>query len=380
MLATRKLARSSHLQLNRSVRWASTFEKDKCKVVVVEGGSGGLSVAHQILDRFRRAGKPLYQDDIDLGWYTKTAFRRPFDSLIPSDRITHISENVKLFSPASSSITTTSGRSLTYKALVLSAGLKIGRNAIPGLSKALADPTSGVSSIYSYDTCDKVWNDIEALRMDQPIFTQPAGIIKCPGAPQKITCMAWDRYMQTKHGEKIKIDFFTGMPTMFIVKKYTDALNNLRVDRGVGGHFQHNLVSINPANRKATFKKADQSTVDVDFTLLHVTPPMGPHDFLKSSPIVDAVGRVDIDKGTLKHAKPEFGNIFALSDCSSLPTSKTAAAITSQAPVLTENIFSVLETGKLLTVYDRQSILAEFKYGLEPKETFSWIFNQGKPK
>jgi hypothetical protein len=38
MLATRKLARYSHLQLNRSVRWASTFEKDKCKVVVVGGG------------------------------------------------------------------------------------------------------------------------------------------------------------------------------------------------------------------------------------------------------------------------------------------------------------------------------------------------------
>src|SRR5882724_10157339 len=165
--------------------------------------------------------------------------------------------------------------------------------------------------------------------------------------------MAWDRYMQTKRGDKIKIDFFTGMPTMFSVKKSSDALNNLRVDRGVGGHFQHNLVSINPANRKATFKKADQSTVNVDYTLLHVTPPMGPHDFLKSSPIVDAAGWVDVDKGTLRHAKPKFGNIFALGDCSSLPTSKTAAAITSQAPVLTENIFSVLETGKVSSaIYD----------------------------
>jgi len=43
------------------------------------------------------------------------------------------------------------------------------------------DPSSGVSSIYSYETCDKVWNDIETLRSGNAIFTQPAGIIKCAG-------------------------------------------------------------------------------------------------------------------------------------------------------------------------------------------------------
>lgn len=165
--------------------------------------------------------------------------------------------------------------------------------------------------------------------------------------------MAWDRYRQTQRGDNIKIDFYTGMPTMFSVKKYSDALNDLRVERQVGGHFQHNLISIDSANRKATFKKADESTIDVDFTLLHVTPPMGPLDFLKGSPIVDAAGWVDVDKGTLRHVKPEFGNIFALGDCSSLPTSKTAAAITSQAPVLAENVVSVLKNGRVSkAIYD----------------------------
>jgi sulfide:quinone oxidoreductase len=354
------------------VRWASTSaNKDKYKIVVVGGGSGGLSVAHQISDRFKKAGQPLNKDDIAIvdaaeyhyyqpGWTLvgaglrpKGDFRRPLDNLIPSKRITHIQENVKTFSPASSSITTTAGRSLTYDALVVAAGLKINWDAIPGLSKALADPLSGVSSIYSYDTCDKVWNDIESLRTGDAIFTQPAGIIKCAGAPQKIMWMAWDRYKRTGRRDNIKIDFYTGMPTMFSVKKYSDALDALRIERDVGGYFQHNLISVDSANRKAVFKKADGSTVDVDFTLLHVTPPMGPLDFLKSSPIVDAAGWADVDKGTLRHVKPEFGNIFALGDCSSLPTSKTAAAITAQAPVLTENLFSVMNTGKVSNaIYD----------------------------
>jgi sulfide:quinone oxidoreductase len=244
----------------------------------------------------------------------------------------------------------------------VAAGLKTNWDGIAGLPQALADPYSGVSSIYSYDTCDKVLHDVDALRSGNVIFTQPAGVIKCPGgkpnyfytvaayrllAPQKIMWMTWDKYQKSGRGNNIKIDFMTGMPAMFSVKKYSDALNALRIERGIGAEFQHNLISIDAANRKATFKKDDGSTVDRDFTLLHVAPPMGPLDFIKGSPIADAAGWVEIDQATLRHVKPEFGNIFALGDCSSLPTSKTIAAITSQAPVLTENLFSVMDTGKV---------------------------------
>jgi len=155
--------------------------------------------------------------------------------------------------------------------------------------------------------------------------------------------MAWDRYRKTGRQPYIKVDFFTGMPTMFSVKKYSDALDALRIEREIGGHFQHNLISIDTGNHKATFKKPDETTVAVDYTLLHVTPPMGPLDVLKAAPISDGAGWVDVDQTTLRHTK--YGNVFALGDCSSLPTSKTAAAITAQAPVLTENLFSVMTKG-----------------------------------
>ncbi len=173
-------------------------------------------------------------------------------------------------------------------------------------------------------------------------------------APQKIMWMAWDRYRKTGRQNQIKVDFFTGMPTMFSVKKYSDALEAMRVDRGVGGYFGRNLVSVDTANRKAVFKNvADGTESKEDYTLLHVTPPMGPLSVIKGSPIADAAGWVEVDKGSLQHVKPEYSNIFALGDASSLPTSKTAAAITKQAPVLTENLFHLLDNGKIgSSVYD----------------------------
>lgn len=398
MLTVRRIVYSA-----KWTRLASTsVHGDKYKVIVVGAGSAGLSVANQVYNRFKSAGKPVNSGDVAIidsaefhyyqpGWTLvgsglkqKTEFRRPLASLIPK-HLTHVNENVKSFSPETSSVTTASGRNLTYETLVVATGLQINWNAIQGLPQALSDLTSGVSSIYSYDTCDKVWADIESLRSGNAVFTQPAGFVKCAGAPQKIMWMAWDRFRKTGKGENIKVDFYTGMPTMFSVKKYSDALNALRVQRGVGGHFQHNLVAIDSANHKATFAKSDGSKLDVDYTLLHVTPPMGPLDFLKGSPIADSAGWVTVDQGTLQHIKPEYANIFALGDCSSLPTSKTAAAVTAQAPVLTENLFSFMDTGKisharydgytscpLLTGYG-ELMLAEFKYGLELKETFSFL-------
>ena len=370
---------------------------------------------------------------VGAGLKQKSTLRRPLAELIPP-HITHIAENVASFDPAHNAVRTDAGRTLAYDALVVAMGLQVNFGAIEGLPKALADPSSGVSSIYSYQTCDKVWEDIDALRAGRAIFTQPQGVIKCAGgqspppesilpapltrlaslaAPQKIMWMAWDRYRTTGRGDQIKVDFFNGMPTMFSVKKYSDVLEALRVERGVGGFFGRNLVSVDAANRKAVFKNvADGTESKEDYTLLHVTPPMGPLAVLKSSPIADAAGWVDVDKATLQHVKPEYSNIFSLGDASSLPTSKTAAAITKQAPVLTENLFHLIDSGKigpavydgytscpvrlsliefgcemeadstgqLLTGYGKL-LLAEFKYGLVPAESFAnSIGDQGTPR
>ncbi|QRW27203.1 sulfide-quinone oxidoreductase [Rhizoctonia solani] len=370
--------------MNIGLRFASTAAKSHHKVLVVGAGSGGLNVANQIYNRFKKGGQSLGDGDVALvdgaewhhyqpGWTLvgsglkeKHDLRKPLASLIPLTL--HI---IKTMSPNSPP---------------MAVGLQTNWSAIDGLEKALADPKSGVSSIYSWDTCDKAWRDIDSLREGRAIFTQPAGVIKCAGAPQKVMWMAWDNYQRTKRGEQIEIDFITGMPTMFSVKKYSDALNELRKSRGVGGKFEHNLVSIDTKAQKATFKTPDGKLVEESYSLLHVTPPMGPPSVVKNSSLADSVGWVDVDPGTLQHKNAAYSNIFALGDASSLPTSKTAAAITAQAPVLAENLYQVVNTGKvgkaaydgytscpLLTGYN-QLMLAEFVYGLQPKESFAELF------
>jgi len=116
---------------------------------------------------------------------------------------------------------------------------------------------------------------------------------------------------------------------MFSVPHYSKALNAIREEKGIAGEFNTNLIEVRPDTKSAIFeittgdRKGEK--IEKEFGLLHVTPPMGPLDSIKNSPLADAAGWVSVDQGTLQHQKYE--NVFSLGDASSLPTSKVSLLI-----------------------------------------------------
>ena len=371
-------------------------------MVIVGGGTAGLAIAHQLLrsGEFSHNGiaiaDPSQWHDYQPGWTlvggglkTRDELRRPLSDLI-DPKLKFYNQGVAAFAPDDNSITLANGDRLSYEQLVVVPGININYGSVKGLPEALADPASPVSSIYGYDTCNKVFGTIERLHKGTAIFTQPAGAIKCAGAPQKIMWLALDHWKQaglynpgSPSESAIKITFATGTPSMFAVPKYNAALEQLRKERNVEGLFQHDLVSVD--GNVATFALPDgQGQTTRGFDLLHVVPKMGPHAFVKQSPLANEAGFVNVDQHTTRHTK--YPNVWSAGDASSLPTSKTAAAITSEAPVLVRNLLRAMESKTpdasydgyascpLLTEYGKV-LLAEFKYGGEPKETFGAWFD-----
>jgi sulfide:quinone oxidoreductase len=371
------------------------------KIVVIGGGSAGLTLSHQLL----RSGK-FTQDDIAIvdpaiwhhyqpGWTlvgggvkTKEELRRPLKDLVAS-KLKFYNNDVSSFSPEENVITLGSGDKLGYEQLVVVPGINIEYDKIKGLPEALASPDSPVSSTYGYDTCTKVFRNIQKFQHGTAIFTQPAGIIKCAGAPQKIMWLALDHWKkaglydpENASNSGIKISFATGLPVMFGVPKYNAPLEKLRTERGVEGLFQHDIVAIE--GNTAIFARPDsKEEVKKRFDFLHVVPKMGPHAFVKNSSLANEAGLVDVDQGTTQHKT--FRNVWSIGDASSLATSKTAAAITAQAPVTVHNVLKALEDKAPDMVYNGYTccpltteygkvLLAEFKYGGEPDETFRrWL-------
>lgn len=100
--------------------------------------------------------------------------------------VKHYSQAVAKFDPHNNAVFTQEGHRIAYDYLVVAPGLAVNFDGIQGLPDALADPQSGVSSIYSLPGAQKTWHNISSLKSGNAVFTQPAGIVKCAGAPQKI--------------------------------------------------------------------------------------------------------------------------------------------------------------------------------------------------
>lgn len=155
--------------------------------------------------------------------------------------------------------------------------------------------------------------------------------IKCAGAPQKILYLWTDKWQQKKL--PIEVELMKTNAVMFGVPKYSKTLEQVAADYGIKTSFKHPLVKV--SGNKATFQNSDtKELVTKDFDFLHVVPPMGAHSYIAESGLADAAGYLDCDKGTLRHTK--YSNIWGIGDCTSLPCSKTAAAVFSQTEVLHE--------------------------------------------
>ncbi|MGE5704919.1 MAG: FAD/NAD(P)-binding oxidoreductase [Clostridia bacterium] len=368
------------------------------KVVIVGAGTAGISVAARLVRASHAlrgevaiidpATKHYYQPLWTLvggGAAKKEDTERDLASLIP-EGVQLIQDAATRFVPEENRVETKTGSQFTYDYLVVAAGLQIDWAKVKGLQQAIGK--DGVCSNYSYETVDSTWESIRNFKGGTAIFTHPNSPVKCGGAPQKIMYLADDYFRKSGVRAKSNVIFASANANIFAVKKYADTLEKVIERKEIETRFRRNLVEVRPETKEAVFEHLDTKEQEViKYDLLHVTPPMHAPTFIKESPLADQGGWVDVDKYTLQHKT--YANVFGIGDCANLPTSKTGAAIRKQAPVVAENVLSLINDQPLVAKYDgytscplvtgyNKLVLAEFDYDSNPQETFP--FDQAKER
>jgi sulfide:quinone oxidoreductase len=364
------------------------------EIVVVGGGNGGISVAARLCRAIASpdvaviepSGRHYYQPLWTLvggGVFPKEKSAHSEKSVMPA-KATWIRDAVAALDPEGSAVITLGGERVTYDFLVLAPGIQVNWDRIPGLAESLGK--DGVCSNYSYEHVDKTWRFIDEFEGGNAVFTHPSTPIKCGGAPQKIAYLADETFRRNGVRQNTNIVFCTANPAIFQVKRYADTLSKVAARKEIDVRFRQDLVELRPASKEAVFRHLDTGEETVQpYDMIHVTPPMSAPDFIKASPLGNADGWVDVDKATLQHIR--FPNVFSLGDASSLPTSKTGAAIRKQAPVLVKNLLAARAGRDLTATYDGYTacplvtgygklVMAEFDYDLVPQETFPFDQSQ----
>ncbi len=366
------------------------------KVAIIGGGTAGITAAAQLAKKIF-PGDIVIIDPADVHYYQpiwtlvgaglvrKEDSARPEKSLIPRG-VSHIQEAVKSIDPEQMTVATESGTTINYQYLIICPGLQLNWNKVKGLEEAIGK--EGVVSNYAYEYVDKTWEALRNFKGGNAIFTHPNTPIKCGGAPQKIMYLAEEYFTVNNLKDKTNVMFYSANPGIFSVKKYKKVLEKIIGERGIQTKFQRNLVEVRGGKKEAVFENLENGEMEtVPYEMIHVTPPMGPHDFLIGSPVSDETGWVDVDAYTLQHK--QYSTIFSLGDASNLPTSKSGAAIRKQVPVAVSNMMSMMKGEKLTAKYDGYTscpiitgkgklVLAEFDYEKQPKETFP--FDQAKER
>ncbi len=368
------------------------------EVIIVGGGTAGLSTAALLQNSTNPpdiavidpSDKHYYQPIwtlVGAGVFPKEMSEKNECDFIP-DGVNWIKEAVESFDPENNKVVLRNGEIHSYDALIVAAGLQLNWSEIPGLSENVGKPGTGICSNYSYETVDSTWENIRNLKRGTALFTHVSGPVKCGGAPMKITFLAADYWRKQGLSNHIDVKFFKAGGGIFDVPKYTPALKNVADRYKIKQTYRSDLIALDAEKKEATFKNLDSGEEWVEeYDMIHVTPPQSAPDFIKNSELSTENGFVDVDKYTTQHNR--YPNVFALGDCSSLPTSKTGAAIRKQAPTTVENVLSYLGGRKISAHYDGYTscpvvtgygklILAEFDYEKNPKESFP--FDQARER
>lgn len=370
---------------NRSVR-----------VLILGGGSAGISVASR-LSRKLPSGSITVVEPSDRHFYQplwtlvgggeadRESTVRDQADLIPRG-VEWVRSRAKSIDPDACRVHLESGQALDYDVLIVAVGLALDWDRVPGLREGLG--RGGVCSNYSYDTVAYTWDCIRNHREGPALFTHPSTPVKCGGAPQKILYLAVDHWKRTGVRDGVQPAFHIATPGIFAIERYAATLRDIVAREGIEVHYRHDLIELRPDRREAIFRDlGNDAEVVASYGMIHVTPPMQAPDFIRTGPLVDAAGWVDVDAKSLQHTRHE--NVFALGDVANLPTSKTGAAIRKQAPVVAKNVLAYLEGSSLAEDYDgytscplvtgrNRLVLAEFGYDGKIMETFP--FDQSKER
>ena len=374
-----------------------TASKTHYKVLIVGAGTAGISVAARLAKKLP-AGSIAILDPVKVHYYQplwtlvgggvgrREDTVREQREFMPRG-VDWICEAAETFDPEGNLVVLKNATALTYDFLIVCPGIQLDWNKIEGLEGNMGK--HGICSNYSYDSVVDTWPAIEATKEGSALFTHPSTPIKCGGAPQKIMYLAESTFRKRGLRDRVDVQFVSGMGSSFAVPRYQQALDAVMDRRDIKPTYMHDLVEIRAEERIAVFARVDDASqrIEKPYSMIHVTPPMSSPEFLRNSRLANEGGWCDVDKGTLQ--SPKYANVFSLGDASSLPTSKTGAAIRKQAPVCAANVLAVIEGKQPTAIYDGYTscplvtdygklILAEFDYDKNLKETFP--FDQSKER
>lgn len=336
---------------------------EHAKVLVIGGGNGGISVAA----RLRRMGtddialvepreqhvyKPLFSH-VAGGTARASITVRSQRSVTPQG-VRWIQDAVVSIDPDANTVTLAGGGRISYDHVIVSPGIQLDWDRIPGLVDALASPS--VASHYRYDLAMKASLLLRDVTSGTVVFTEPAGPASCAGAAQKPMYQACDYWRAAGVLDDIHVVMVVPTDTVFGIDAIDAELERNIAAYGIDLRTGSELLEVDAAAGEIVIG-GPAGTERLAYDVLNVVPPQSAPDWVKSSPLPaagDDGGFVEVDPATLQH--PRYPNVWGLGDAAATTNSKCGGSLRKQTLVLAKNLTAVLRGEDPREQYDGYAV------------------------
>lgn len=341
------------------------------KVLILGGGVGGTIVANVLARKTSReeikitvldaSEKHIYQPGFI---YVAFGNEKP-ENLIKEERkllnkrVEFVVDEATKVDTAEKRVTTKSGKVFDYDYLVIATGAKLHPQELPGYEDA--------HHFYDLESALKLREALKNFSGGNIVIGIGGLPYKCPPAPSESACQL--DYLFRKRGlrDKVDIHYLSPLPRVFPIESVSPLIQKVMESKGIKVTELFNVDTIDPKTKTVNSLEGES----IKYDLLIVVPPHKGTKIVEDSGLGDRGGWIPTDKHTLKVKGHD--DIYAVGDCTDIPTSKAGATAHYEAKVIAENIAAEVKGESTLKEYDGK-VRCFFDAGFKRATTISFNF------
>ncbi|VAX28160.1 Sulfide:quinone oxidoreductase, Type III [hydrothermal vent metagenome] len=305
---------------------------------------------------------------IPFGIYNKKDVIKPKRDFFPTG-VEVIISGIDKIEPKENRVLLQNNQVLTYDYLIIATGTKIRPEETEGMMDELWH--KNVFDFYTVEGAIALADFFKRWEGGKLVLNITEMPIKCPVAPLEFVFLADSYFTERGIRDKVDIHFVTPLPGAFTKPRASSILGDFLTKKNIHLTPDFNIARVDNENKKIV----SWDETEIPFDVLVTIPTNMGDDAIERSGMGDELNFIPTDKQTLM--VEGYDNIFAIGDCTNLPSSKAGSVAHFEADILFENFLDIIEGRKPRAKFDGHAncyiesgfgkgILIDFNYDTEP--------------